>query len=218
MLGELAKDAERNGFRVKYQIKLLTLTVPGKGYRDAHTPKQAWEDLAASFDVLVKSVKRSHGQFKFLKVYELQEDGFPHLHVLMVGAAIAPADVLARIRQVWCVRCGMGFVKLNALKEGDQGIKGALSYILKYMFKSLGEGDEMRQFKGKRRFSSSREVLGRDEKTGRDWVLHRIQFEPVGRFFGIEFGEVCLAGDESGVVDVDLEEFEGKRTLQRTVR
>jgi len=208
MQGELAKHAEVNGFRIKYQIKLLTLTVPGKQYRLDNTPREAWEHIAKSFDKLIKSLKKSYGQFKYIKVYELQQDGFPHLHVLMAGKAIAPKDILDRIRHLWCDLYGMGFVKMNALKKGDEGIKGALSYVLKYMFKSLTEGeDQMSEFKGKRRFSSSREVIGKDEKTGRDWIHHKIQFAPVGQFFGIEFGEVCLSGDESGLVDVALDEF-----------
>jgi hypothetical protein len=117
-------------------------------------------------------------------------------------------DVLARIKELWCGRYGMGFVKLNSLKKDSEGIKGALSYVLKYMFKAFTEGeDQMKQFKGKRRFSTSREVLGKDERTGRDWIYHKIEFGPVGKFFGVEFGEVCLAGDESGIVDVGLSEY-----------
>ena len=208
MTGELVKIAERDGFRHEYQIKLLTLTVPGADYRESHTPREAWQDIAKAFDKLVKSLKSSHGKFEYVKVYELQRDGFPHLHVLMAGKAIAPADVLGRIKDLWCRRYGMGFVKINVLKKGDQGIKGALSYVLKYMFKAFTEGkEEMKEFKGKRRFSTSREVIGKDEKTGRDWIHHKIEFAPVGRFFGVEFGEVCLAGDEAGLVDVGLDEF-----------
>jgi len=137
----------RVGFKVEYWFKFLTLTLPGSFYRSEHTPDQGEADLKRSFSKLVTSLRRDGREFEYLWVQEWV-NGYPHLHVLLIGPGIAGKDVLGRIENLWRSRYGMGFVKIKKLSKG---LSGLVWYLTKYMTKGLEAG-----MKGRRVYSASR--------------------------------------------------------------
>lgn len=178
-----------------YGHKLLTLTVPGAEYRGTHGIREAYEQGSKALTGLTKFLQYHLGQFHYLRVCELQGDGYPHWHVVLVGGAIAPKYVLKIIEDYWRGVCGMGFVKLNRIHGED--LRKAVGYVCKYLFKSAGQdwGDEM---KGKRRYQASREMLGPvSGEPSKVWVHNKVKIGNVGRFVGVEFGSFCaVASDE----------------------
>lgn len=170
--GDLVAASKVDGFRSKYVVKLLTLTCPGKEYRAQKTRREAYEEMTHSFDKLIRALKKRLGSFYYIRVREPQTDGFPHLHVLLVGINIAPIYVLDLIKHLWCEKYEMGFVKLNAKGE-DQTIGGAIRYIFKYITKCSEFGEE---FKGVRLYTASRGALEKERKTKHDWLNYKLQF------------------------------------------
>lgn len=151
--GSIAAEALNPGFRT-YNVKLLTLTYGGKGKRAGSSPLEAAKEMKEAWSLLRKAINHLFGRFDFLKVFETHDDGWPHLHVVLCGKAIAPVKVLAEITRLWRYKYGFGFVKLNWCSSPKQ----ALKYILKYLFKCPA------QFKRVRLFSSSEGALLPPEK------------------------------------------------------
>lgn len=139
----------------KYQFKFLTLTAGGNEYRSGKTIMEAVKDLARNFRKLMKAMKAKLGEFDYLRVLEFHEDGWPHLHVILSGAAIAPKKVLAYIEKLWRGKYGMGFVKLRArIRVFDKQTRAyksvliaepqrAFAYCLNYLGKDLPKGVDL---------------------------------------------------------------------------
>lgn len=158
--GGLVERVKVPGFREEYNYKLLTLTCPGKEYRETHTTDEAYKELQEGFAKLRKAL-RHRGWFEFLRVVEAQRDGFPHYHVLLAGQGIRRKEILREIVKLWRGMYGLGFVKLNALKRGEgKGVTNAIKYLLKYLFKGPFQGKEIRL----RIFASSRHAMKTFEK------------------------------------------------------
>jgi len=196
MAGDIAKE------QGSYSHKLLTLTVPGAEYRATHSIRQAYNEGSAALTGLIKFLRYHYGQFAYLRVCELQKDGFPHWHVILVGDAIAPKDLLKDIVRYWRVQRGMGFVKLNRIPEA--GMKKALGYVLKYLFKAAG-ADWGQEMKGARRYQGSREMLGPVKgKEKKVWVHEKLELGQVGRFIGVEVGQMCIKAEDE-LIDINVE-------------
>lgn len=160
--GEIMEEAKKNGFRA-FNLKLLTLTYGGKEKRAGSSAAQAAAEMQEGWEKLRKAIRHIFGGFHFLKVYETHKDGWPHLHVVLCGEAIAPVKVLAEITRLWR-RYGFGHVKLNCRPGWSP--KKCINYILKYLFKCPA------QFKAIRLFSSSEGALHRVHEPPwetRDW-------------------------------------------------
>lgn len=168
---------DTKGFRLGYFVKFLTLTVPGKDYRAFTTPEDAEVQLKKAFNKLMRALKKTLGGFEYLWVMEAQKDGYPHLHVVMIGKAIAPRSVLEHVKVLWERKYGMGFAWI---KKTNGSVEGLASYITKYMTKELGSGK-----KGNRVYSMSRE-LRRVFKV-EDFVVAVVEFGRVK--FGMD-GEI----------------------------
>lgn len=127
-----------------------------RAYTGTATPAMVTRYMAEAWNKLRTALKKYYGNFLFLRVVELHEDGYPHYHVLLVGEAIAPAKILSHITRLWR-SYGLGFVKLNVLRSDgrfDGTVKGAVKYILKYLFKKPAE------LEGKcRRYSAAKGAL-----------------------------------------------------------
>ena len=157
---QMVQDYKVKGFRDKYAQKFLTLTYPGKEFRKKFTPLKAYEQMVKAYDKLVRAIKRKWGNFRFIRVVEPQQDGFPHFHVVLVGRSISKKEVLKDIENLWRFKYGMGFVRLNVI---TQSLEHAIRYITKYLSKnpqSMG--------KNKRIFTASRGALQSIEK--KTWI------------------------------------------------
>lgn len=170
--GDLARAAKIDGFRTRYAMKFLTLTCPGKAYRNQRSPRKAYDHMVKAFDKLMRALKKRLGTFYYFRVRELHKSGYPHLHVLLVGINIAPTNILGMIKKLWRKKYGMGYVKLNARKE-SQTLKGAINYITKYMTKCTEFGND---FAGVRLFTASRGALERTIKQEHHWLAYKMQF------------------------------------------
>ena len=113
---------------------MLTLTCPGETFRKNHTPEEALKIMNEFFEKLRKAMQKKWGCFHYLKITEPHKDGFPHFHVLIVGHAIAPKEVLGHIRSLWTEKYGMGNIDLQVLRKG---LGAGVNYIMKYLTKSL---------------------------------------------------------------------------------
>lgn len=131
-------EAERrDGFRDDYSVKFLTLTLPGREWRAETAREDAESIIKHSFKKVISQLRRKLGHIEYVWVMEFQRDGFAHLHVVLVGQAIAPPEVKGLIEKLWREQQGMGFIKFNTVKGGARGIA---SYVSKYITKELATG------------------------------------------------------------------------------
>jgi hypothetical protein len=166
--GNAVIEAQRPGFRPRYNIKLLTLTFPGRAWRSVMEREEAYEIMAECFNKLIRAMKKKLGEFSYLRVLEDQQDGYPHFHVLLVGPAIAPKWVLRYIHTLWCDTYHMGFVKLNASRS-SQSVQGAIGYILKYLKKNPA------YYEHKPVYTASHQMLQKRPEKGRVWLQYKIE-------------------------------------------
>lgn len=163
-----------------YGQKFLTLTCPGKAYRASHTPLQAHEEMQKNFAKLFKALKKRHGDFYYLKVVEKHKDGFPHIHVLLSGHAIAHREVKEEIEKLWREKYLMGFVKIVLIKKG---FRAGIKYITKYMVKDLstdGNGHIQSMGRCKRIFTASKGALMKLNKRKHNWIESKVTLGFVG--------------------------------------
>jgi len=146
MKGRIVARAKKEGFREKYNYKMLTLTAPGKEWRSVITAHETGLIMRDAFRKMVDRMRKHLGEFDYLRVQELQRDGYPHYHVILVGDGIAAKWVLSWIECMWREDYQMGFVKLNVLRGNDQGVAQAVKYVLKYLFKKPQELPALRLF------------------------------------------------------------------------
>jgi len=108
---------------------------PSRRYTGNADPEHCARYMAQAWNKLRTALRKYYGNFLYLRVVELHEDGYPHYHILLVGESIAPKSVLEHVTRLWR-KYGLGFVKLNVIKDCDKGIRKTVSYVLKYMFKA----------------------------------------------------------------------------------
>ena len=147
----------KKGYR--YQTKFLTLTCPGQVFRSQNSVRMATKLMSRSFHKLMKALAKSSGDFHYLRVVEAQRDGYPHYHVLLVGAGIANKNILSKIRNLWVSKYGMGNIDLKPVTS----LEHAVRYITKYMLKS--EGVFMKNGK---KYTASKDAL--QPITKRTWM------------------------------------------------
>jgi len=131
----LAAWVEKSGYnhaKFRYWAKFLTLTLPGSDWRALHSPGDAEKIIKASFRKLRNKLRRLYGEFDYIQVDELQPSGYPHLHVILLGQAFGPREILQVIRSYWEGFLGMGNVDLQVMSDLD----GAAAYVTKYISKS----------------------------------------------------------------------------------
>lgn len=120
-----AKWAERIT-RAKPQW-FLTLT---RDPRPGWTPQQTYEYMCKGFPKLVAAIRNKIGNFEFCAIWELHEDGFPHLHVAWSGAFL-PLRWLSAILP----KFNFGPVCRNFPIQDTRKLG---LYVAKYMAKTMG--------------------------------------------------------------------------------
>lgn len=160
--GELLRQAERLVTDdIKYGWLFITLSVPGQVYRKSHTKLEAVDELRKNGNKLITAMKKRYGKFHYIAVVEPQRDGYPHIHMLMVGEKRIPKSILAWLRKTWRDKYGMGEIDVEAkIKDRETGKMitprnawSAILYATKYMSKSP------MTYHGKNLFSYSRGAL-----------------------------------------------------------
>lgn len=196
--GAMLEEAKRlHAEGVLYAWKLLTLTVPGKGYRETHSPLEALEEMNGNFHKLIRAMKKKLGDFHHFAVCEPQRDGYPHLHVLMVGMAIVPRSILGGIKRLWHDKYGMGFVKLRAKRRKwstaqnrwvTEWIEDPMDGV-RYMTKYMTKGGFVKVGNGKKAYHCSEGALGPAEACKTDYgfpVLTQVRGGAIQEYSGFE--------------------------------
>lgn len=122
--------------KLRYAAKLVTLTLPGREWRQLHGQVEADQIIKKNLDKLLKMLRKHWGVEAYMWVREFQGDGYPHIHMLLLGPEIADRTILQFIRDQWTARYEMGNVDIQLVKN----VAGAGSYVVKYLSKSLTAG------------------------------------------------------------------------------
>lgn len=149
------------GYSPKYFFKMVSLTVPGQEWRRRVDVSNAERLVKESLVKLVAALRRRYGKsLEYVWVDEKQRDGYPHIHLCIMGPAAVPAAVYGYITHLWRSRYKMGFTFVSTDKK-DRGIEGIVFYLTKYVTKGM-----LTNVKGKRVFSMSKAIktLSKREK------------------------------------------------------
>jgi len=107
--------------------RFLTLTCEPSRFDN---PQQAYEAMNAAFPKLIRLIRQHIGPCEYARVYEAQENGYPHLHVATKGKYL-PQRWISR---TWD-RLGIGtIVDIRQIPSK----RGAARYMTKYMTKTAG--------------------------------------------------------------------------------
>ncbi len=171
--GGITEFVNKNGFRTsKYAFKFLTLTYAGGEKRKKPIP-EIYKELQKRWHDLRDNIKRKWGDYHYLRISEPHKDGIPHLHILIVGHAIAKKQVLQHIRDLWCNKYGLGNVDLEVIRNG---LGGGINYAMKYATKAGEKFNLKNQFGDKSRiFTASKGALGPPIKI--NWVMLCIEIK-----------------------------------------
>lgn len=162
-----------------YVVKMLTLTFPGLALRNylmfGNDPKKAheiaYDMMTQAWNKLRTYLKRKYPKLHFFKLWEPQNDGFPHIHALFTGDDVIPKSFFQDAKKWWEQDCKMGFCWVSRAKKFFKGYVHAVRYITKYMLKGI---DPIK--KHSRVFSSSRKALAPPSKKDVTWLNHQIRF------------------------------------------
>jgi hypothetical protein len=161
--GEIWRLTQAAGYDQRYLCKLLTLTVPGKEYRANCTPEQAYRELQEGWRHVVQCLRmEDRGEWEYFRVVEPQQDGFPHLHIILAGPGIRDREVFARIMDLWRNRYGMGFGWINAVRKNGRYVRNQLKnakQMLRYAIKYLCKGGTIELPKKGRRYTAGTGAL-----------------------------------------------------------
>lgn len=170
-----------NGFRDFYSMKFLTLTWPGAErrsskfshtynpeYTGSESPEDAYRSMRKFWNTMSSSLRKKYGDYSFISTVEPQQDGYPHIHILLMGGGVGNRKLLADLRSLWVDKYGMG-TRLN-LQVVKKGYRAGISYLLKYLTKGRG-----RLPKGSRLFSCDKKLLKKVVKEkNKDWVTFEV--------------------------------------------
>jgi len=161
---------------------MLTLTVDPK----------AFSRLAGEFALVMKgwdklrsAIRKVCGDFRFIRVLEIQKTGRPHLHILISGISHIPKEW---IMELWS-RYGIGLqVHIGAVRRHD--LRG-LCYVMKYLKKTTRTFGKDRLYSSLL-FASNRRQWGFSIRRRFDLTIHQEQFEPKSEY---EFGGFAHVND-----------------------
>jgi len=129
----------------------LTLTLNPRPFKSLH---EAYEALMWGLNLFITAVRKEYPNFKgYARVVEFQENGNPHLHILIFGVDFIPEEW---IRKLWEEKYQLG-TQLKIKRIDNQ--KGAIRYLIKYLLKA---------FSGK----NSEEAKKADKQKALLWALN----------------------------------------------
>jgi len=199
-----------NGRRLKYAMKMLTLTWPGRDRRssegavadgvtvssEAYTGTESAHDaqrlMKKAWNVARTRLQKLYPDLKYFLITEPQTDGYPHFHVLILGSSVIPKSILDDVRRMWTNQYRLGNVDIRIPRWGA---KGAVRYVLKYMTDPSKRAMNLPM--NCKRYTSSRGLLTtvRKKETGRyTWYEMGFIEEVEGRITG--YREMWVTSDE----------------------
>jgi len=99
---------------------------------------EAYKSEMEGFNKMITAVRKRYPNFKgYVRVVEFQENGNPHIHVLLFGVDFIPVEWM---RELWEKHYRLG-TQINVKRIDNQ--KGAIRYLMKYLLKAFkGEDSE----------------------------------------------------------------------------
>lgn len=198
---------------VGFSVKLLTLTCPGREWRKAsesHLDRpyytglvgihEACQILQRNFQKLRDTLQKNprYAGFSYFLTITPQSDGYPHLHVVLVGPTIAQRRILKDIRSLWTEKYRMGSVDLQV--RPNLTVAHAVNYSVKYLTSGVPEHFP----KGKHFYTSTQGLLYDRFKRqpDPDWFTYAMGFnDQVFREFGLVLPESLSRGAPEIVQD-----------------
>lgn len=133
-----------SGNFMRYWLKHVTLTLPGKAFREIYSQEQMEMIIKYRLNRLLAALRHRFGKFEYVWSDEQQRDGTPHIHLVVVGENIGDRKFLPVIERLWKERYGMGYVQVEALRADGEPIAVA-RYLAKYAGKGMAvHGKNMR--------------------------------------------------------------------------
>lgn len=154
--------------KLRYHIKLVTLTMPGKEYRSASSLEEREKLIKKNLDKLLKALRKKRGVNQWIWVKEAQRDGTPHIHLILIGAGIADKGLLKDVVKLWSDKYGMG----NADVEVVMNAGGAAAYVAKYLTKGKGAG--MKNHKVYGMSQELRKLVAGEKRKRQGWTIYQI--------------------------------------------
>jgi len=154
--------------QMKYRLKLLTLTWPGRTRRlpsymwnyaiserkNIENPVEALKVMQGIWNIIRTRLLQIYPDMNYFLVTEPQRDGYPHLHILLVGNSVVSKTILDDVRRLWSHKHRMGNVDISFAKKG---VGGVVKYLMDYVTKSFCA--PVNNYPGKRKFSCSQGLL-----------------------------------------------------------
>lgn len=123
------------GAKMRYTLKSVTLTPPGAFWRSIHGVDDAVKLLKKALKRLLALLKRHWCLEEYFWVMEFGQDGFPHIHLLILGTGISGKGIMRFINDSWeCL--GMGRSEVKLVKSSG----GVCHYFTKYLCKAKQKG------------------------------------------------------------------------------
>lgn len=159
VLSSYLSDRKLTEVKMRYTVKLVTLTVPGREFREAHSAEDAEILVKNALRRLLDLLKTHYGLTEYFWVREFQADGMAHIHLLILGSGISGRGVMRFINDSWeCL--GMGRAETALVRS----VGGTVHYLCKY----LGKSSQMTvDVKGSRAFGISKSLRDRVREFGK---------------------------------------------------
>jgi len=103
---------------------LITLTVDAKLHE---SPRAAYDNTRRAIPHLVRTIRRSWGDFEYLKVLEVTKKGWPHYHFVARCSYIPQRE----LSHEWALLTGAPIVDIRKIKKTED----AYWYVVKYLAK-----------------------------------------------------------------------------------
>jgi hypothetical protein len=126
-------------------VLFVTLTLDPKRI----TLKEAWETIGSEFNRWITGLRRKYGRIYALRTWEAMENGYPHVHSVLVfqDHAFQVWKQYKSGKTIWRIgpkeefELWKGFTDVQAVKSYHE----ALSYLEKYILKDLSQEESPKQ-------------------------------------------------------------------------
>lgn len=130
VIADYQAENRLSGAKIRYTLKSVTLTCLGDDFRSTHDGKVTGKLMKKALNRLLAALRYHYGLEEYFWVVEYV-DGYPHIHLLLIGSGISGKGVMRFINDKWlCLGMGRSEVKLV------RSPGGVCHYFTKYISKS----------------------------------------------------------------------------------
>ena len=166
---------------------------------------QAWEEIGEDYNRWVSRVKRRFGGVQIIRVWEAQQDGYPHIHAVLIFESreweAFHYNGVWRVQGKASLGWDHGFTDVEALSS----LRGGIRYVIKYLNKLHDAGVD--GFVNEDSPEGLTGLVGRAsvQTLALMWIFHKRAFSVSGGFLDL-IGTMRNSNidDSSGFIEVDL--------------